>query len=51
MQDACIAAAADQDSRERVRSALKNSGATFPAKRITINLRVTGDVSVGVITP
>lgn len=27
-----------EESRERVRSAIKNSGAEFPAKRITINL-------------
>lgn len=27
-----------EESRERVRSALKNSGAEFPAKRITVNL-------------
>lgn len=27
-----------QESRERVRSAIKNSGYTFPAKRITANL-------------
>lgn len=27
-----------EESRERVRSALKNSGADFPAKRITVNL-------------
>src|SRR5260221_1055724 len=27
-----------QEARERVRSALKNSGADFPAKRITVNL-------------
>lgn len=27
-----------EESKERVRSAIKNSGATFPAKRITINL-------------
>jgi magnesium chelatase family protein len=41
--------AAVQESRERVRGALKNSGFSFPAKRITINLTVSGDVSVGVI--
>jgi magnesium chelatase family protein len=27
-----------QESRERVRSAIKNSGAVFPLKRITVNL-------------
>src|SRR3989338_6192185 len=27
-----------EESRERVRSAIKNSGADFPAKRITVNL-------------
>ncbi len=27
-----------QESRERVRSAIRNSGATFPIKRITVNL-------------
>lgn len=27
-----------QESRERVRSAIRNSGATFPMKRITVNL-------------
>ena len=27
-----------QESRERVRSAIRNSGCTFPTKRITINL-------------
>src|SRR5574338_285183 len=27
-----------EESRERVRSALKNSGADFPARRITVNL-------------
>src|SRR5574338_1339624 len=27
-----------EESRERVRAALKNSGAEFPAKRITVNL-------------
>src|SRR5207302_1051355 len=27
-----------EEAKERVRSALKNSGADFPAKRITINL-------------
>ncbi len=27
-----------EEARERVRSAIKNSGADFPAKRITINL-------------
>src|SRR5574337_1535721 len=27
-----------EESRERVRAALKNSGADFPAKRITVNL-------------
>jgi len=27
-----------EEARERVRSALKNSGADFPAKRITVNL-------------
>jgi magnesium chelatase family protein len=27
-----------EESRERVRSAIKNSGANFPAKRITVNL-------------
>ena len=27
-----------EESRERVRSAIKNSGAEFPAKRITVNL-------------
>src|SRR6185437_9265265 len=27
-----------KEARERVRSALKNSGADFPAKRITVNL-------------
>ena len=30
--------AAVQESRERVRSAIKNSGATFPMRRITVNL-------------
>ena len=30
--------AAVQESRERVRAAIKNSGATFPDKRITVNL-------------
>lgn len=30
--------AAVQESRERVRSAIKNSGHTFPSKRITVNL-------------
>src|SRR3989338_153160 len=27
-----------EESRERVRSAIKNTGAEFPAKRITVNL-------------
>src|SRR4030066_2583733 len=27
-----------EESKERVRSAIKNSGAEFPAKRITVNL-------------
>src|SRR5438094_485605 len=27
-----------QESRERIRTAIKNSGATFPLSRITINL-------------
>src|SRR3989339_997720 len=27
-----------EESRERVRAAIKNSGAEFPAKRITVNL-------------
>lgn len=27
-----------QEARERVRSALKNSGFTFPARRVTVNL-------------
>jgi magnesium chelatase family protein len=40
-----------QESRERVRSALKNSGYTFPAKRITINLSGSGEVAVGVSNP
>lgn len=31
-----------QESKERVRSALKNSGFKFPAKRITVNLAPTG---------
>ena len=30
--------AAVQESKERVRSAIKNSGATFPMRRITVNL-------------
>ena len=30
--------AAVKESKERVRSALKNSGYSFPAKRITVNL-------------
>lgn len=30
--------AAIQESKERVRSALKNSGFSFPATRITVNL-------------
>ncbi len=30
--------AAVQESRERVRSAIKNSGYSFPSKRITVNL-------------
>ena len=30
-----------QESRERVRSALKNSTFTFPAKRVTVNLAPT----------
>src|SRR4051812_27125247 len=30
--------AAVQESRERVRSAIRNSGATFPMRRITVNL-------------
>ncbi|MBI4037408.1 ATP-binding protein, partial [Candidatus Daviesbacteria bacterium] len=33
-----LADRAVEESRERVRSALKNSGADFPAKRITVNL-------------
>lgn len=33
-----LADKAVDESRERVRSALKNSGAEFPAKRITVNL-------------
>jgi magnesium chelatase family protein len=37
-----------QESRERVRSALKNSGYTFPAKRITINLTVIPPETVAV---
>jgi magnesium chelatase family protein len=40
--------AAVQESRERVRSALKNSGFSFPAKRITINLTVSGKARVEV---
>ncbi|MCD5413067.1 MAG: magnesium chelatase, partial [Dehalococcoidia bacterium] len=27
-----------QESRERVRSAIRNAGCTFPGKRITVNL-------------
>ena len=27
-----------QEARERVRSAVRNSGTTFPARRITVNL-------------
>src|SRR5262249_10614223 len=30
--------AAVQESKERVRAAVKNSGATFPLKRLTVNL-------------
>jgi hypothetical protein len=37
-----------QESREPVRSVRKNSGFSFPAKRITINLTVSGDVAVEV---
>src|SRR5690349_8341544 len=33
-----LADRAVEEARERVRSALKNSGADFPAKRITVNL-------------
>ena len=31
-----------RESRERVRTALRNSGFTLPAKRITINISPTG---------
>jgi magnesium chelatase family protein len=37
-----------RESRERVRSALKNSSSTFPAKRITIKLTVSDEVAVEV---
>lgn len=33
-----LADAAVKESRERVRSALKNSGRKFPAQKITVNL-------------
>src|SRR5579884_3328015 len=33
-----LAVTAIQEARERVRAAIKNSGATFPYKRITVNL-------------
>jgi magnesium chelatase family protein len=36
-----------EESRERVRSAIKNSGAEFPAKRITVNLAPANLPKVG----
>jgi magnesium chelatase family protein len=36
--------AAVQEARERVRAALKNSGFTFPIRRITRNLSISGEV-------
>ena len=36
-----------QESRERVRSAIKNSGLEFPLRRITINLRAGGHQKAG----
>jgi magnesium chelatase family protein len=35
-----------QESRDRARSARENSGFTFPARRITIDLTVSGEVAV-----
>ena len=36
--------AAVQEARERVRAAIRNSGLTFPQKRITVNLAPAGFV-------
>ena len=33
-----LAGTAVKESKERIRSAIKNSGMTYPAKRITVNL-------------